>query len=249
MTAGGPTARGGKVALVTGAGQRVGQAIAMGLAADGYAVAVHYHRSVRGARSTVRGIRLAGGRAAAFGADLSRAGEAGRLVAAVIHGMGRLDLVVNSAASLARTPLSRVRERDWDAVFALNLRAPFFVAVAAAAELRRRRGAIINISDHMGFEPWPEFVPHGVSKAGVAALTHALAAALAPRVRVNAVAPGFVLAPPGLAQARQRAFARATPLRRLGRPDDVAGAVRFLAAAPYVTGEVLFVDGGRHGAR
>jgi pteridine reductase len=101
----------------------------------------------------------------------------------------------------------------------------------------------------MGFESWPDFVPHGVSKAGVAAMTRALAAALAPRVRVNAVAPGFVLAPDGHPARATRAFARATPLRRIGTPDDVAGAVRFLASADFVTGETIFVDGGRHGAR
>lgn len=239
----------GTVALVTGAGQRVGRAIALGLADDGYVIAVHYNRSSAGASDTVRTIRAAGGSAHAFRADLARTGAPARLIAAVLARFGRLDVLVNSAASLRRTPITRVRERDWDAVLALNLRAPFFLAVAAAPELRRRRGAVVNISDHMGFEAWPEFVPHGVSKAGVAALTRALAAALAPRVRVNAVAPGFVLAPPGLSRARQRAFARATPLRRIGAPEDVADAVRYLAQAAYVTGEVLFVDGGRHGAR
>jgi pteridine reductase len=239
----------GKVALVTGAGKRVGQAIALGLADDGAAVAVHYNGSGTGARDTARAIIRAGGRAATFKANLLGAGEPARLVAAVIAEFGRLDLLVNSAASMRRTPLARVTERDWDEVFALNLRAPFFCIVAASPELKRRKGAVVNISDHMGFESWPEFVPHGVSKAGVAAMTHAMAAALAPNVRVNAIAPGFVLAPKGFAAAKSRKFASETPLRRLGSPQDVAGAVRFLAAAPYITGQVLFVDGGRQGAR
>jgi pteridine reductase len=237
------------VSLVTGAGKRVGRAIAVALGRDGARVAIHYNGSAAGARETVRLVTAAGGEAHAFRADLTRPGEPGRLVRDVVAHFGRLDLLVNSAASMMRTPLARVRELDWDRVFALNLRAPFFCAIAAARAMGRRGGAIVNISDHMGFESWPDFVPHGVSKAGVAAMTRALAAALAPRVRVNAVAPGFVLAPDGHPARATRAFARATPLRRIGTPDDVADAVRFLASADFVTGETIFVDGGRHGAR
>lgn len=246
--AAGRTRRAPRVALVTGAGTRVGQAIALALAADGYRVAVHHRRSAAGARDTVRRIRDAGGDAVAFRADLSVAGAPERLVDAVVRGMGALDLLVNSAASMQRTPLLTVGARAWDEVFALNLRAPFFCALAAARTMRRG-GVVVNISDHMGFESWPDFVPHGVSKAAVVAMTRALAAALAPRVRVAAVVPGFVLAPEGMPAARQRAFARATPLRRLGTPADVADAVRYLASASYVTGEALVVDGGRRGAR
>jgi pteridine reductase len=107
----------------------------------------------------------------------------------------------------------------------------------------------VNISDHMGFEPWPGFVPHGVSKAGVSAMTHLLAGTLAPRVRVNAVAPGAVLAPEGWPPAEREKYAKATPLAAIGTPGDVVTAVRYLISATYVTGETLFVDGGRHGAR
>lgn len=241
--------RGNRVALVTGAGRRVGRAIAEAIAAGGATVAVHYNGSARGAAETVRSITAAGGLAKAFRADLSRRGAPAKLVAAVLRQFGRLDVLVNSAASMRRTPLARVDEREWDQVFALNLRAPFFCAIAAARAMGRRGGAIVNISDHMGFESWPEYIPHGVSKAGVVAMTHALAAALAPRVRVNAVAPGFVLAPEGYPAAQRRTFARATPLRRIGSATDVAAAVLFLLSADYVTGETLFVDGGRHGAR
>ena len=237
------------MALVTGAGTRVGQAIAQALAAEGAAVAVHYNGSASGAGETVRAITAAGGHAKAFRANLMHAGRPATLVDAVVAHFGGLDVLVNSAASMQRTPLDSVRERDWDDVFALNLRAPFFCALAAARAMRRRGGVVINISDHMGFESWPEFAPHSISKAGVAAMTQALAAALAPRVRVNAVVPGFVLAPAGYSAAKARAFARATPLKRLGTPEDVARAVCYLASAPYVTGELLFVDGGRHGAR
>ena len=237
------------MALVTGAGKRVGRAIALAVAEAGARVAVHYNTSASGARETVRLIRAVGGDAFAVRADLSRSGAPSALVSDVMKYFGRLDLLVNSAASMKRTPLARVSERDWDEVFALNLRAPFFCCVAASKAMGRRGGAIVNISDHMGFESWPEYVPHGVSKAGVAGMTRALAAALAPRVRVNAVAPGFVLAPDGYSAAKRRAFAKATPLGRIGTPDDVAAAVVYFATAPFVTGEILFVDGGRHGAR
>lgn len=239
----------GRVALVTGAGTRVGQAIAVALGRAGADVAVHYRGSARGAAATVRSVRATGGRTERFSADLTRRGAADRLVERVRASFGRLDLLVNSAASMLRTPLPRVTEAEWDDVMALNLRAPFFCALAAARAMGRRGGAIVNISDHMAFESWPDFVAHGVSKAGVDAMTRHLAAALAPHVRVNTVVPGFVLAPAGYSPAKQRAFARQTPLRRIGSPDDVAAAVIYLAGATYVTGETLFVDGGRHGAR
>lgn len=241
--------RDAKVALVTGAGRRVGRAIAVALASSGYRVAVHFNGSTAGARETARLIRDAGGDAYVLRADLLRAGQPAALVAEVTREYGRLDLLVNSAASMKRTPIRTVRERDWDEVFALNLRAPFFCSVEAARAMGRKGGAIVNIGDHMAFESWPEFVPHSVSKAGVASMTRALAAALAPRVRVNAVVPGFVLAPAGFPASRRRAFAAATPLKRIGTPDDVAAAVTYLASATFVTGEILFVDGGRHGAR
>jgi len=158
-------------------------------------------------------------------------------------------VLVNSAATMMRTPLDTVTPEQWDEVFALNLRAPFFLSIAAARAMGAQGGVIVNISDHMGFESWPAFVPHGVSKAGVSAMTRALAAALAPRVRVNAVAPGAVLPPEGWPAAEQERYAKETPLARIGTPDDVIGAIRYLIAATYVTGETLFVDGGRHDAR
>jgi pteridine reductase len=239
----------GQVALVTGAGHRLGRAIALALGADGAHVAVHYHESAEPARATVKAIEDAGGAASAFRADLRDARAAAALAADVARTCGRLDVLVNSAGSMMRTPLLTVTPEQWDEVFALNLRTPFFLALAAARAMGERGGVIVNISDHMGFESWPAFVPHGVSKAGVSAMTRALAAALAPRVRVNAVAPGAVLAPEGWPAAEQERYAKETPLARIGTPDDVIGAIRYLIAATYVTGETLFVDGGRHDAR
>ena len=247
MTAAGPLD--GQVALVTGAGRRVGRAIALALGAAGAKVAVHHHESAAGADETLAAIVAAGGEGARFAADLRGDDAAARLMDAVTARFGRIDLLVNSAASMRRTPLVSVTPAEWDDVFALNLRAPFFLSLAAARAMGLAGGAIVNISDHMGFESWPQFVPHGIAKAAVADMTRALAGALAPRVRVNAVAPGTVLAPAGWPAAEQAKAAAATPLRRLGTPEDVAGAVLYFATAPYVTGETLFVDGGRHGAR
>lgn len=238
----------GRVALVTGAAHRVGRAIALALAEDGAHVAVHYHGSEERARETVAAIEAAGGSASPFQADLRDATAASRLVGRVHEARGRLDVVVNSAASMMRTPLDTVTPEQWDEVFALNLRAPFFLSVAAARAMGQG-GVIVNVSDHMGFELWPAFVPHGVSKAGVSAMTRLLAGALAPRVRVNAVAPGAVLAPDGWPPAERERYASQTPLASLGTPDDVVAAIRYLISATYVTGETLFVDGGRHGAR
>jgi len=239
----------GRVALVTGAGHRVGRAIALGLGADGAQVAVHYHGSEASAQETVSMIEAAGGSATLLKADLRDADAASKLPGEVLKRYGRFDLLVNSAASMLRTPLETVTPAQWDEVFALNLRAPFFLSVGAAHAMGDRGGVIVNISDHMGFESWPSFVPHGVSKAAVSSMTHLLAGVLAPRVRVNAVAPGAVLAPAGWPEAEKKRYTDATPMGKIGTPEDVVAAVRYLVSATHVTGETLFVDGGRHDAR
>ncbi|HEY5492085.1 MAG TPA: SDR family oxidoreductase [Gemmatimonadaceae bacterium] len=236
----------GRVALVTGAGQRVGQAIALALGAEGFRVAVHYHASADGARRTTAALRELGAESAAFAADLAQPDVPDALVALVTTHFGKLDLLVNSAAIMRRLSLDTVTPAEWDAIFAVNLRAPFFLSLAAARAMGAAGGAIVNIADHLAHESWPMLVPHGISKGAVESMTRQLAARLAPLVRVNAVVPGAVLAPEGWSSAAQQQFIDATPLRRLGTPDDVAQAVIYLASAPYVTGEVLFVDGGRH---
>jgi pteridine reductase len=131
-------------------------------------------------------------------------------------------------------------------MFALNLRAPFLLSQAAAPELTRREGAIVNIADLAAFESWPAYVPHGITKAGVVQMTRSLARVLAPRVRVNAIAPGAVLLPDDWDQESRDRLIETTPLRRLGSPEDVARAVLYLVEADYVTGDTIFVDGGRH---
>ena len=236
----------GRAALVTGAGRRVGRAIAVALGRRGMRVAVHYNRSGAEAEETVRALRDAGADAAAFGADLADAASIVPLVAAVHERFGALDALVNSAAGMERTPFGAVSAERWDAIFALNLRAPFLLAQAAAPHLDRAAGAIVNIADLAAFETWPEYVPHGISKAGVVQMTRALARVMAPRVRVNAVAPGAVLLPESWDAATHERLARTTPLGRIGSPADVAAAVLFLLEADFITGETLIVDGGRH---
>ncbi|MFN0100171.1 MAG: SDR family oxidoreductase [Gemmatimonadaceae bacterium] len=232
------------VALVTGAGQRVGHAIAEDLAAQGWRIAVHYHRSREGADALVAAIVARGGAAHPFAADLRVPEEIEALVAAVHAHFGALDVLVNSAASMERTPIGRTTAAQFDEIVALNLRAPFLLA-QAASRVMRAGSVIVNIADHMAEEAWPDYAVHGVAKAGVVALTRHLAAALAPGIRVNAVSPGFVLAPPGFPAPAAQSFAEDTPLKRLGSPSDVAQAVRYLIDAGFMTGETLHVDGGR----
>ena len=236
----------GTVALVTGAGRRLGQAIAVGLARAGCDIAVHYHGSKSGAEATVREVRAAGRRAELIAADLYDATAARGLADRAAKALGRLDIVVNSAAIMVKQPVETVTPESWDDTLDLNLRAVFFVAQGAIPHLRRAKGKIVNLADVAGFEPWPTYVPHCVSKAGVVMLTKALARALAPVVTVNAVAPGPVLLPDGWDAETREQIRNTTPLARLGDPSDVVAAVRFLLeGSDFVTGTVLVVDGGR----
>jgi len=237
----------GTAALVTGAGRRLGQAIAVGLAHAGCDVAVHYYGSADGAAATARDIRGVAKerRAELLRADLSDAAAARGLADQAVKALGRLDIVINSAAIMVRQPVDTVTPESWDATIDLNLRAAFFVSQGALPHLRRAKGKIVNLADVAGFEPWPAYLPHCVSKAGVVMLTKALARALAPDVTVNAVAPGPVLLPEEWDPATRDHIRATTPLERLGAPADVVNAVRFLLENDFVTGTVLVVDGGR----
>jgi pteridine reductase len=235
-----------RIALVTGAGRRVGRAIATALGARGMHVAVHYNGSVEGARETSADIERAGGKATLFQADLSNPSAPTALVDEVARTLGGLDVLVNSAAIMQRTPLESVTPAEWDAAFAINSRAPFFASIAAHRHMASRGGAIVNIADLAGLETWPAYIPHGLSKTVVVQMTKSLAKTLAPAVRVNAVAPGVILLPEGWQQDVGERLRKTTPLKRLGSANDVAGAVIYLLEADYVTGETLVVDGGRH---
>lgn len=235
----------GRVALVTGSGRRVGRAIALGLASAGARVAVHFNGSRDGADETVALIEREGGEARAFHADLGDPDAPARLIDAVASAFGALDVLVNSAAVMERTPVGTVTVDAWDAMMAINLRAPFFAAQAAAPHMAGG-GCIVNLADLAAFESWPAYVPHGISKAGIVQMTRSLARALAPAVRVNAVAPGAVLLPDAWDGAAAERLRDTTPLRRLGDPADVVDAVLYLVRADYVTGDTIIVDGGRH---
>ncbi|HEY2377760.1 MAG TPA: SDR family oxidoreductase [Gemmatimonadaceae bacterium] len=236
----------GRVALVTGAGRRVGRALAVGLGGQGMTVAAHYHASDAGARETAELIRQAGGAAWLVSADLTSGDAPAELVRRVTTELGGLDVLINSSAVMERTPLGEVTAARWDAMMALNLRAPFLLAQAAAPHLAKSHGAIVNIADLAAFETWPAYIPHGISKSGIVYMTRALARTLAPNVRVNGVAPGAVLLPDGWTEDDAAKLRESTPLARLGSPDDVVSAVLYLLGADYVTGETLIVDGGRH---
>ncbi len=224
-----------KVALVTGAGVRVGQAIARALSRRGYTVAGHYRSS------RPRGF------AAALPADLATPDGPARLAAAFRGSFDRLDLLVNSAAGFEALPLARIDAAAWDALMDLNARGPLLLVRALAPLLAKSGGSVVNIADiGGGLVAWKGYAAYCASKAALIRATECLALELAPRVRVNAVAPGTVLWPEGYPTSRRRALTARIPLGRAGTPEDVARAVLYLAEAPFVTGAVLPVDGGRH---
>ncbi len=236
----------GRVALVTGGAVRLGRAISLALAREGCRVAIHYHRSAAAARATAREARRIGAEAEVIRGDIASPAAARRLVAETVRRFGRLDLLVNNAGIFTRTPLFDVTAAQWDRLLAVNLRGPFFASQAAARWMAgRKSGRIINITDVGGLKPWSSYLPYCVSKAGLLMLTRGLALALAPHVQVNSVAPGAVLLPENFPARLRQKLRHAVPMGREGSPEDVAAAVVFFATAPsYITGQVLFVDGG-----
>ncbi len=234
-----------RVALVTGGAVRVGRAIAIALAEAGYDLTIGYRSSTDGAREVAQLAAERGRRCEAVCADLSTASGPEALVDAARSAFGRLDLVVNSAASFESASLLDVDAGRWDAVMSLNVRAPHLVVRAAAGLLAESRGSVVNITDLSAFQAWKDYPHHAVSKAALAHLTRVQARALAPSVRVNAVAPGAVLPPDDWPPERWRALAQIAPLERVGSAEDVAHAVLYLAEADFVTGQVIAVDGGR----
>ncbi len=234
-----------RVALVTGGAVRLGRAISMGLAEAGYDLLVHYRSSAGPADELARAVAGLGGRCVVVRADLTDPAAPDAVVEAARSAYGRLDLLVNSAASFEARPLAEVDAAAWDGVMDLNVRAPHLLVRAAEGLLRPARGAVVNVLDLSAFQPWSEHPAHAVSKAALAQLTRVQARALAPEVRVNAVAPGAVLPPEGYPPERLEALRARTPLGTLGTPDDVVRAVVFLAGATFITGQILAVDGGR----
>ncbi len=232
------------VALVTGGAVRVGRAITLGLAEAGYDVAIHYHASEEEAREVGGRVEEAGRRAVLVSGDLSDVADAEEVVGGVEEAFGRLDLLVNNAALFESADLLEVDEPRWDRVLGVNLKGPFFLVRRAAALLRDARGSVVNLLDLSAFRPWRLYPHHAVSKAGLLHLTRVMARSLAPEIRVNAVAPGTVL-PPEDASAEEVERDRARSVLDVeGAPEDVVRTVLFLAGSPFITGEVIVVDGG-----
>lgn len=234
-----------RVALVTGAGKRLGRAVALRLAAEGADIAVHYGKSQSEAQELVAEIEKSERKAAAFGADLLDVEAISKLINEVAQNFGRLDILVNSAANFLETKFLETTEESWDSSLDTNLKGPYFCTQAAAPYLEKSgQGVVINFADIGGLMGWKDFLPHSVSKAGVIMMTRILAKELAPKVRVNAIAPGTITMP-GDAPEWEENFVRLAPLKRTGRTEDVADAVMYLIGAEFVTGQVLVVDGGR----
>jgi NAD(P)-dependent dehydrogenase (short-subunit alcohol dehydrogenase family) len=234
-------------ALVTGGAQRIGRAIVLALVERGYAVAVQTRRSRAAADSLCAEVVAGGGRAAAVIADLADHEAVLRLVADAAAAVGPLTLLVNNAAEFEPDEIGRLDRDRFDRHFAVNLRAPIFLADAFAARLPPGRdGAIINLLDQRVYKPTPRFLSYGLTKSALHAATTTLAQALAPRIRVNAVAPGPVLPSPRQDAGAFGQQVRALPLDRGPTPQDVADAVLYLAAARSVTGVTIAVDGGQH---
>ncbi len=239
-----PDGAGSPVALVTGGGVRLGRAMALALARQGFDVAISYMTSSDRVVSLAHAVRETGRRFSAVQADLATASGGVQVAAHVRGAFGRLDLLVNSASTFAASDLLDVTTDDWDDVMAVNLRAPFVLVRDTFPLLSSARGSIINMVDLSALRPWTRHPHHAVSKAGLLHLTRVMARAFAPRVRVNAIAPGVVLAPEHYTDRELDALRRRIPMGRLGKARHVTDAVRFLLDADYVTGQVIVVDGG-----
>ena len=239
-----------KVALVTGGARRVGAGIVRELHAHGWRILLHYRHSAQEAQTLADELnRQRPDSVALYPLDMLQADRLPELVAEAMTRFGRLDALINNASSFYATPLGAIDETMWDDLMGSNLKAPLFLAQAAADALRESDGAIVNIADIHVERPLAGFPVYTIAKAGVAALTRVLARELAPHVRVNAIAPGVNLWPENdtdFDPAERERILATIPLGRNGQPQDIAQAVRFLLEAPYVTGVILPVDGGRN---
>jgi NAD(P)-dependent dehydrogenase (short-subunit alcohol dehydrogenase family) len=234
------------VALITGAATRVGRVIALALAEQGAHIAFTYLNDDEPWLDTLADLRACGVKVLAMPLDVTQTGRPQACIERVITQFGRLDILVNNASVWLRAPLPEISLDDWQLALDVNLTGPFLCSQAAAPQmLRQQSGLIVNITDLSAYQTWPGYAHHSASKAGLVALTRVMAAELAPHVRVNAVAPGTVLLPDDASEDKIRWAAENSLLKRVGRPEDVARTVIFLAESDFATGAVYFMDGGR----
>lgn len=234
------------VVLITGAAVRVGRVTALALAGRGAHVAFTYLNDDEPWQETLDEIRSRGVRGLALQMDVRETERPAEVAAAVVDAFGHVDLLVNNASIWLSSPFLEIELEAWRASLDVNLTGPFLCAQAVAPYMvRRQAGHIINMSDLSAFQPWPNFAHHAASKAGLVALTRVMAVELAPHVRVNAIAPGTVLLPPGAGEEKVHWAEEKSLLKRVGSPEDVARTVIFLSEMEFATGAVYFIDGGR----
>ena len=235
-----------KVALVTGAGVRIGQAVAVKLGQLGMRLVIHYHHSEEGAKQTIQRLPGKKSRHMVLKADLKDVSAIKELVHKAEKQVGPVSVLVNNAAEFFPTPLFSVAEKEWDHLLALNLKAPFFLAQALGENMKSSgEGKIINMVDVSAERPWKSFLPYCASKAALISLTKGLARALSPEVQVNGIAPGTVLPPPEHIEMDLTASVENSLLKRIGKAEDIVQAVEYLLQSDFVTGTILPVDGGR----
>ncbi|NNG05597.1 MAG: SDR family oxidoreductase [Inquilinus sp.] len=234
-------------ALITGAAKRIGRTVALDLARHGWAVAVHYHGSAEAAAETVAEIEAQGGRAIALQASLTDEAQVRTLVPAATKALGPVDLLINNAAAFENDDILGGSRESWDLHLETNLRAPTVLIQDFARALpEERSGNVINILDQRVWNPTPHFLSYTVSKTALWTLTRTLAMALAPRIRVNGIGPGPTLKNERQTDAHFALQWRSVPLRRSTAPEEIAAAIRFIVAAPGMTGQMLALDGGEH---
>jgi NAD(P)-dependent dehydrogenase (short-subunit alcohol dehydrogenase family) len=237
-----------KVALVTGGARRLGRQIALALASEGYDIVISYNRSALKAKRTVKEIRDRGVKVMAIKADISQKKDIDRLFKVTLKAFGRIDLLVNNAATYISSPLPKTTEKIWDTTIDTNLKGTFFCAQAVAATMvKQKTGKIINIASLGGVQAWKEHIPYSVSKAGVIMLTRILAKSLAPNIQVNAIAPGTIIIEGEENPAIRHIPKKSILLQRYGQSSDITSLLIYLATtADYITGQTFIVDGGRN---